>query len=377
MPLINTGDSIQAAVDANPTSTAFCLASGLHEFGSGKPNPTSVIPKSGNTFTGQFGAILDGTAWSFSDVDDAMFKGVNNEVVNVTVQNLLMRNGPSYAVNSYLSAENWTVYRCEIHHFVTGISVGTGGIISHNFIHHNVGDSESSNPALRGGGLSQNSAEGTQIIYNEVSYNGFEQKCGAFGSDRVNRDVYVAHNFFHHNLGNGIWIDTYGDGTIIENNLIEDNGGVGIDIEQTTGVIVRNNTVRRHANGEGIYVTVTRDSMVTGNVCEDNLYGIGLRLDYASLYPASELFPWNQDLTNNTISGNTISVFDGQHASWLTVVGGDTTPYDSNARNNQFVDNIYIVPNPVAAYWRWVSANKTFAQWQAVPQDTGGSMSLR
>jgi parallel beta-helix repeat protein len=364
----STTASRQALIDGSPDGTAFCLEAGIHTA------EGSNTPRTDQSFTGEFGAIIDGTGWSSSDPDDAIFKGIDNGVTGVTIRNLVLRIGPKFGVNAYSSAADWLVDHCEIHDFLSGVSVGTAGTVSNNFIHHNTGDPINVNPALRGGGIVLNSSEGAQIIGNEVSYNGPEQKCGWGTRTIFNRNLYIANNFYHHNVGNGIWIDTDGDGSIIEDNIVEDNGAAGIDIEQTVNVIVRNNTVRRQANGEGIYVTITKESTVTGNVCEYNLFGIGLFLDYASLYPASELFAWNQDLSDNTISGNIIRVLDGQHASALTAVGGDTTPYYTNARNNNWSENTYIVPNPASAYWVW-NGNKTFAQWQAIPQDVSGTVS--
>ena len=51
--LIQPGQSIQAAVNANPDGTAFVLGAGIHRM-------QTVTPKNGNTFTGQTGAIMSG-----------------------------------------------------------------------------------------------------------------------------------------------------------------------------------------------------------------------------------------------------------------------------------------------------------------------------
>ena len=47
------GESIQAAVTASPTGTTFTIAAGTHR-------RQSIIPKSGMTFVGEPGAVLDG-----------------------------------------------------------------------------------------------------------------------------------------------------------------------------------------------------------------------------------------------------------------------------------------------------------------------------
>src|SRR5688572_19783181 len=55
------GQSIQRAVNSYPGSTTFCLRAGVHSLTS------STRPKTGNTFVGEYGAILDGTGWTTAD----------------------------------------------------------------------------------------------------------------------------------------------------------------------------------------------------------------------------------------------------------------------------------------------------------------------
>jgi parallel beta-helix repeat protein len=382
------GSSIQSAVNANVGATTFCLRAGVH------PILGSIMPKSGNTFVGEYGAILDGSAWITNDTpfdgatrDLGFFVGINNGVTDVTIRNLVMRDGPEYAVNSYVTAANWTVEHNEIHGFRTGVAVGTAGIIRHNWIHHNIGVS-SSDPSLRGGGILLGGSEGTQIVDNEISHNGPEQKFGHSGPG-LNRRVYVAQNFYHHNVGNGIWNDGDGAGTIIENNTVEDNGtgpngGAGIDIEFSNGVTVRNNTVRRQTGGEGIYVTISRNTTVTGNLLEGNAFGIGLYLDFMSLPPNSPDAPWHQDLTNNTISGNTVRVSAGQYLGMFTISSndggvGDRTPYASNAKQNNWSNNTYYAPNTTGNWfmWPWPNTNRSWSQWLAIPQDAGSTLTVQ
>ncbi|TAM84375.1 MAG: hypothetical protein EPN47_01950, partial [Acidobacteria bacterium] len=52
---LSPGDDIQAAINANPAGSTFTLAPGLYRM-------QSVVPKAGDVFSGQTGAILDGAA---------------------------------------------------------------------------------------------------------------------------------------------------------------------------------------------------------------------------------------------------------------------------------------------------------------------------
>src|SRR4051812_712735 len=49
--------SLQAAVNAAPAGSTFCLKAGTH------PITAPVTPKSRDTFVGEYGAILDGSTW--------------------------------------------------------------------------------------------------------------------------------------------------------------------------------------------------------------------------------------------------------------------------------------------------------------------------
>jgi hypothetical protein len=68
--LVPVGQSIQAAVDANPAGTAFRIAAGVHRL-------QSVQPKDGNTFTGEPGAVLSGARV----LDPAAFRRVDGRWV--------------------------------------------------------------------------------------------------------------------------------------------------------------------------------------------------------------------------------------------------------------------------------------------------------
>src|SRR5262245_34974568 len=58
---ISPGVSIQDAIDRHEGNTTFCLRAGTHFLRS------SITPKTGNTFVGEYGAVLDGSGWTASD----------------------------------------------------------------------------------------------------------------------------------------------------------------------------------------------------------------------------------------------------------------------------------------------------------------------
>ena len=68
---IRPATSIQSVVNEYPGQTTFCLRAGVHQLTS------SIRPKTGNTFVGEYGAVLDGSSWSTSDDTQAAFRAQN------------------------------------------------------------------------------------------------------------------------------------------------------------------------------------------------------------------------------------------------------------------------------------------------------------
>lgn len=366
---ISPGTNIQTVINANPAGTTYGLLAGTHLI------TASLVPKTGDTFVGEYGAILDASGWSTSDGEAGVFRAVNNNIDNVTIRNLRIINGPQYGINAYFSSSGWIVEYSEISGFLNGVSLGIGGILRNSWVHHNFGVFNDPNVANRGGGYTFNASQGAQVIDNEISYNGQEQKFiyGTIGG--FNQDLYIARNYVHHNLGDGLWLDGDGANSIIEDNICDDNGRTGITIEIGTTIIVRTNTCRRNGE-EGILISATRDSQVYSNIVQDNGGGIALFLDFSRL---AETYPyWTIDLSGNDISSNVIrSNAPSRFLALLTFTGSGTqTPYLNNTKDNQYINNTYVVPSSLTSNWFVWNGAKSFTQWQALPQDTGGSISI-
>jgi parallel beta-helix repeat protein len=359
---VAAGASIQAAINANPSGTTFCLGAGVHSV------TTSMTPKTSNTFVGAFGAILDGTGWVTSDLDAAAFKALNVDVDNVTIRNLVIRNMPQKAVMAYRDfSSGWTVEYSEIYNCKTGIELPSGSTLAHSKIHHCVGTAGDPNPAERGGAYSFNAVTGFTFTNNEIYNNGTEQKF------ILSTNITATGNYFHNNTGPGFWIDGGGSGSVVANNTCDDNAGPGIYIEIANNVIVRNNACSRNGEG-GILLSVSQNVEVFANTLTGNAFGIDLFLDCSRLAESYPPHP-NPDLANNDIHDNLTVVGSGQLAVVFTHIGGCEAAYVANTKNNTFTRNAYTVPNNAGAYWIWGNGNsKTWAQWQAIPQDAGGSL---
>jgi parallel beta-helix repeat protein len=360
------GASIQNAVNSYGGNTTFCLRSGVFYLTS------SIRPKTGDVFVGEYGAILDGSSWGTSDDTQAAFRAHNEDIDYVTIRNLVIRKMPYSGIHTwYWMADHWTIEYNEIASNKMGIESSPYFTIRNNYIHHNVGNPSSPNYAERGGGYNVFRADNTTFDSNEIAYNGPEQKVGA------SANVTFRNNFVHHNVYAGIWYDTNTNGgTLIEGNRVEDNGYFGIDLESSIGATIRSNTVRRHSAGEGVFISMSQNAQIYSNTLEANLGGIGYFLSCDSL-------SLGEDVKNNAAYDNTVVVGTQQYAyaSGLSYSSSSCTstqlaPYLNGSKNLTFSRNAYRVPSlSYDRYFLWGAAWKYWTQWQALGQDAGGNLS--
>ena len=123
------GQNIQSIVDASPQGTVFILKSGVHR-------RQTVRPKSGMSFIGETGTVMDG-----ENVAAHAFETLASNPSNVTIRGLVITR---YAPPSQFGAiqgdngTNWLVEDNEISFNANhGLRPGPGMHIVNNFIHHN------------------------------------------------------------------------------------------------------------------------------------------------------------------------------------------------------------------------------------------------
>jgi len=354
---IYPGQSIPLVVTANAANTTFCLRAGTHQMTS------AITPKTGDIFVGEYGAVLDGSTWSTTDDTQGAFRALNQDIDYVTIRNLVIRNMPQKAITAFHDyADHWTIENTELAFNKYGVEVAPDCLVRNNFIHHNISSTpDAVSPSARGGGYIGQYADRCVIEGNEIAYNGSEQKI------LHSTGVVVRNNFVHHNRKDGIWFDTnYTSTAIVDGNRVEDNGRDGISIEATNGATVRNNTLRR--NQEGLLIYRSQNTQLYGNVLEAN----GIAMQY---YVTCDGLP-GEDLANNSAHDNTITVpVDGYANGFMSSIctADQLIPYLTDQRKNDYDRNSYTVPSSTGAYWLWGSA-KTWAQWQAIPQDAAGCL---
>ena len=197
------GSLIPNIVNLHSAGTTYCLRAGVHAI------TGAITPKRGDTFVGEFGAILDGSGWTTSDDTQAAFRAHNQDIDYVTIRNLVIRNMPQRGIHAYYyMADHWTIEYNEIAHTrYTGLVFPGDSIIRNNYIHHN-----------QFAGYMGPYAHNTVVEGNEIAYNGGQNKIAE------TRNVTFRNNFVHHNAGTGIWYDSNNTGAVVEGNRVEDNG---------------------------------------------------------------------------------------------------------------------------------------------------------
>lgn len=363
------GESIQAAVDANAAGSKFWLLEGVHV-------NQSVVPKAGIFLGSGGGAVLDGGG----TVAHAVVGTEDNIVISaLEIRNYVpaQQRGAIHpqAGDNPPHGENWEVAHCNVHDNAWyGVRVAPRMFAHDNELHHN--------------GQMGIGGTGDDIVVedNEVHHNNpgdtdpLVEASGSKFAETTN--LIVRRNWYHHNNGPGIWTDINPYLSLIEDNVVEDNTGPGIEIEISYDTVVQNNVVKRcggdpmHASwylGAGILVYNSTNVEVLGNTVEacrsgiaavDQVRGVGTRGEWwlHGLYVHDNLVRW---------SGATALTSDA-HTS------GTTNVY-APAANNRFENNDYRTasgaPFPGGnPFFDWGEVGVTnWAGWQAHGQDLTGS----
>ncbi len=358
------GTDIPRAVDAYPGGTTFCLRAGMHGVTS------AITPKTGDTFVGEYGAVLDGTRWTTADLTQAAFRSQNQDIDDVTIRNVVIQHMPQRGIHAYpFMSDRWIVEYTEISGGQVGVQLGNQSVVRHSFIHHNVGNPFSPVPSDRGGGYHLYQATDVLFENNEISYNGPEQKVS------LSTNVTFRDNFVHHNRFDAIWYDGDNIGSVIEGNTVEDNPGSGIFYEISGRGVIRNNVVRRSEHG--VFISTSRDVEIDNNTLEDNFRGIQYFVTCSAI--GGGAIGW--DLVNDIAHSNIVKVgaASGSYASGLSYTS-DCVPrqiaaYVNGSKRLQFADNRYAVPSVIGNYWLWGAGSlKPFSDWQVLGLDRQGSV---
>jgi len=211
--VITPGESIQSLVNLYPTGTTFYLTAGIHY-------KQRVVPKSGNRFIGEAGAVMDG-----AKVTPYAFETLKSAPTNVTITGLEIRNYvPPYTYQSAIQGDNgagWVISDNRIHdNGTSGVRPGKNTQVLRNKIYLNGYN-----------GIACFKCDGVLIQDNEI-YNNDPTKVSTHGEGGMkllgSKGITIRGNNVHDNFGIGIWSDTNLPTVLIENNTVTNNEGVGI-----------------------------------------------------------------------------------------------------------------------------------------------------
>ncbi|MEO8104483.1 MAG: right-handed parallel beta-helix repeat-containing protein [Betaproteobacteria bacterium] len=358
---------LQALVNAHPEGTIFCLQPGTYR-------PTSsVLARSGDSFVGQPGVILDGR----STLDRGIYGfGGSTGQSHVTVQGLTLINytGAAISMGWY-----WTVSHNELHHNRIGVTGNSYGMVDGNSIHDN-----------QQYGITGGPATDLSILNNEVARNNTAADCGgacygdAGGSKIVGSSIGTfnliwRNNNVHDNTGMGIWSDGNVRATY-ENNTVSNNSGVGIFHEISWDAVIRNNTLTNNDSesigqscwhGSQIHVNNSSNVEIYGNTVTATNGANGI---CAVSVDRSETAPHSTVVTNLNVHDNVVYMTGSSTSGMVQDPDSANRP---NAINNRFTNNSYFLPDLTGSWWNWPSASSSpasWSQWQVAGQDTGGTI---
>jgi len=371
------GQSIQALVNANPAGTTFILKAGTHA-------RQSVIPKSGDRFIGETGAVLDGQGVA----PYAFAKGGAPYPTNVTIRSLKITNyvppmqtgtidaggyAPSEGTTGWIIDNNEIAYNGEY-----GVRIGNSTQVTNNKIHHN--------KRLNVAGSGNN----TLIASNEIAFgnylNAFNSNFEAGGTKFAQTDGLVLRaNYVHDNTGVGFHMDENNINTVIDGNRIDHNGSEGIAIEISYKTTISNNTVTNNGWFDprnrytfiwnaGIGIHASPNVEVYGNTVSGNYAGIvaidqNRSTDVAKYgaHVTQNLYVHNNTITQTNLPRNVNELSVGAGAA--TDIAGNSAMFTS--RNNRFVANTYnLGRNPYPYAWQF--SPRTEVQWKGYGLDAGG-----
>ncbi|MGH3118426.1 MAG: right-handed parallel beta-helix repeat-containing protein, partial [Gaiellales bacterium] len=361
---LSPGDDIDAIINRAPSGTSFCVRAGIHYLSA------HIVPKSGQTIVGEFGAVIDGSQMVPRDpMDDAIIWGSQTNAGGVTIRNLVVRNltgGHYVCVAVYNNPlPGWTIEHNELANCQIGVVGGVSTIIRNNSIHDNIQY-----------GVSGYQSSGVTVQNNEFFRN---YLCLCHPSDGgaskfvgTSNNSFIG-NYIHDNGGNGIWFDTKNTGVLIDGNTVSVNMkyGKAISMEQNNGpAVIRNNTITVGSGGE-VAIRLNNSSNVqihNNTITTASLSGGGA----INVFFDASRTGW--DTANNQITNNTISL----QGSATIIVGvtcsnvSDCSPYWTT-KGNLFQGNTYHVPSWTGRNWA-LSSSVAWPTWQAVGFDTTGSL---
>ncbi len=350
--VLHSSDPNLAGVIADaPEGATLYFASGIY-------SDLQIEPKAGQRFIGELGARLRSQTKTYA------FACFDRPVENVTIENLVIDGYlPPVQAAAISGGKNWRVKNCEVRNSAAGgIQLRDGSTVENCYIHRcqQLGIKLfGQSPILRHCEIANNNPDHKYDVFWEAGGSKFWQTT----------DILIEDNYFHDNVGNGIWLDCDNTGIVranrCDNNtlagiyqeiggqlVIEDNTctndgteykqagwlhGAGITVEASQNVTVRKNTIRGCANGVGIIATSRGEDRWT--------------------------------IKDIVVIQNTISMAAGRTG----VVWDEKAPAPWDEVH--FAENWYTLAEP--DMFAWQPGTISYHEWQAAGEDRGSTFTLK
>jgi hypothetical protein len=287
---IGTGDDAQRVVSAHAAGTTYLIKAGTHL------RNFSVQPKSGDTFCGEPGAVLDGGR--------SLQTAFSGGATNVTLDSITVRDYNSGKLGAAIQpdprASGWLVRNVSsLHNAGAGLMVADGMRILGGHYNDNdqfgIAGNAATGILLDGLDGDLSTMDGPELARNHALLASCEWGAGGMKWD-VGR-VTIRNAYVHDNDCKGLWGDINAHDVLIEHNLVVHNLAEGILYEISQDAVIRYNRVHRNGfqakgwywNG-GITVASSFNVEVYGNRLSGNYNGItGTQQDRPDSTPPQHL----------------------------------------------------------------------------------------
>lgn len=312
---------------------------------------------------------------------------------NVTISNLTVEKYASPVQDAAIDArdgDGWIMENLEVrNNHSAGVATGDFAVLRNSIIHRN------GQYGVVGSG------SGTLIERNEIAYNNtanFDDNWGAGGSKWVfTTDLIVRDNYFHSNLGNGIWVDIDNYNSEIYDNIVVDNNRIGIFYEISFNGTIRDNFSSH--NGQSVtwspqILVYSSNTEVYDNVVvidEDNTAGSGIRVSlgdrgYSQKFPVGECDTDNQAATcwpynsidNNIYRNDIYNCGNNFGTAGLWADGTFAAPFDLDtvAPTNKFYENNYYLDNDQFGLWYWGTGRLNWEEFKLEGSGNGAASNI-
>ena len=219
------------------------MRSGTYRLGGGDYD--QVRPKSGMTFLGAPGAVLDGQKKNLY-----AFTGRASDVTieHLTIQNFgtALENRDEGVVN-HDQGDGWKIRHNTVRwNGGAGVFIGDDNIVADNCLQANgqYGFSAYETDGVRNVRLLHNEITGNNTADWEARFDG----CGCTGGGKFweTTNALVSRNWIHDNKSVGIWADTNNTGFLVSHNLIAGNDAEGMIYETSYNAEISHNTFSRN-----------------------------------------------------------------------------------------------------------------------------------